>query len=243
MAARGQHPGGTTIPCFLLQASSRTGAGIGEVPSRFWSKDGVDSCSNESGDHDPSHLFRVILLRRLRQALPLSLRNCRCGLPFDVSGHHRAACARAGMLGRLFVRDMDLDVPVNDGRRLEVDGLPLHGGAQFVVDTTLVCALHADGRPRRRSSEPGWGRAAGRQTQEGRHVSGAGRLHSRAKLVVLGVQVGGRWSDETRTFLSQLAKRARTEMPLMRRRADKLGDCGGEPCWCVRQPRQWLLRC
>ena len=30
------HPGGTTIPCFLLQASSRTGAGIGEVPSRFW---------------------------------------------------------------------------------------------------------------------------------------------------------------------------------------------------------------
>ena len=40
-------------------------------------------------------------------------------------------------------------------------------------------------------------------------------LHSRAKLVVLGVEVGGRWSDETRTFLSRLAKaRARTEMPL-----------------------------
>ena len=37
----------------LLPASSRTGAGIGEVPSRFWSRDGVDSCSNESGDHDP----------------------------------------------------------------------------------------------------------------------------------------------------------------------------------------------
>ena len=154
---RGQHPGGTTIPCFLLQASSRTGAGIGEVPSRFWSREGVDSCSNESGDH----LFRVILLRRLRQALPLSVRNCRCGLPLDFSGHHRAACARAGMLGRrgyalesvaaricreaggrvrtnMFVRDMDLDVPVNDGRRLEVvvDGLPLHGGAQLAVDTT-----------------------------------------------------------------------------------------------------------
>ena len=48
----------------------------------------------------PSHLFRVILLRRLRQALPLSVRNCRCGLPLDFSGHHRAACARAGMLGR-----------------------------------------------------------------------------------------------------------------------------------------------
>ena len=46
--------------------------------------------------------------------------------------------------------DMDLDVPIADGRRLEVvvDGLPLQGGAQLAVDTTLVCALHADGRPR-----------------------------------------------------------------------------------------------
>ena len=44
-------------------------------------------------------------------------------------------------------------------------------------------------------------------------------LHNRVKLVVLGVEVGGRWSDETCTCLSQLAKaRARTEMPLMRRR-------------------------
>ena len=47
------------------------------------------------------------------------------------------------------VRDMDLDVPIADARRLEVvvDGLPLQGGAQLAMDT-LVCALHADGRPR-----------------------------------------------------------------------------------------------
>ena len=51
----------------------------------------------------------------------------------------------------MLVRDMDLDVPVTDNRRLEVvvDGLPLRGGAQLAVDTTLVCALHADGTPRR----------------------------------------------------------------------------------------------
>ena len=50
----------------------------------------------------------------------------------------------------MLVRDMDLDVPIADGRRLEVvvDGLPLQGRAQFAVDTTLVCVLHADGRPR-----------------------------------------------------------------------------------------------
>ena len=104
----------------------------------------------------PPHLFRVILLRRLRQALSLSVRNCRCGRPLDFCGHHRAACARAGVLGRrgftlesvaaricreaggrvrtnMLVRDMDLDVPIADARRLEVvvDGLRLQGGANL----------------------------------------------------------------------------------------------------------------
>ena len=35
----------------------------------------------------PSHLFRVVLLRRLRQHLPLSERSCRCGRFLDVFGH------------------------------------------------------------------------------------------------------------------------------------------------------------
>ena len=45
------------------------------------------------------HLFRVLLLR-LRLPLPLVSRTCRRGRPTDVLGHHRAACARAGVLGR-----------------------------------------------------------------------------------------------------------------------------------------------
>ena len=123
----------------------------------------------------PSHLFRVILLRRLRQPLPFTGRVCRCGRLIDPNGHHRAACARTGVLGRrgfalesavaricreargrvrtnVFVRDMDLPIAtLKDARRLEVvvDGLPLHGGAQLAVDTTLESALHGDGRPRR----------------------------------------------------------------------------------------------
>ena len=36
----------------------------------------------------------------LNLPLPLSARFCRCGLPLDLRGHHRAACARAGILGR-----------------------------------------------------------------------------------------------------------------------------------------------
>ena len=45
---------------------------------------------------------------------------------------------------------------------------------------------------------------------------------SRAKLVVLAGEVGGRWSEETATFLRLLAvARARSESTLMRRRAEQ----------------------
>ena len=147
------------------QAGPGAAAALTTVPTNF-------------GTTIPSHLFRVVLFRRLRQPLSLSVRNCRCGRLLDVCGHHRAACARVGMLGRwgfalesaaaricreaggrvrtnMFLRDLDLGVPVGDARRLEVvvDGLPLRGGAQLAVGTTLVCALHEDGRPRRRAAE------------------------------------------------------------------------------------------
>ena len=47
-----------------------------------------------------SQPFRILLLRRLQLPLPLNVRSCRCGRPFDALGHHRAACATAGVLGR-----------------------------------------------------------------------------------------------------------------------------------------------
>ena len=48
--------------------------------------------------------FRILLLRRLRMPLPLSVRTCWCGRLLDVLGHHRAACGTAGVLGRREVR-------------------------------------------------------------------------------------------------------------------------------------------
>ena len=112
---------------------------------------------------DP-HLFRVVLLRRLQMPLLPTVRSCRCGRLLDSCGHHRAACARAGVLGKrgyalesvvaricyeaggrvatnLLVRELGLvGVPAADGRRLEVvvDGLPLHAGVQLAIDTALV---------------------------------------------------------------------------------------------------------
>ena len=42
-----------------------------------------------------------------------------------------------------------------DGRRLKVvaDGLPLFGGAQFALDTTLMSALKGDGTTRRGAAD------------------------------------------------------------------------------------------
>ena len=60
------------------------------------------------------------------------------------------------MRSNVFVRDLDLlQHNVVDTRRLEVvaDGLPLHGGAQLAVDTTLVSPLHRDGRAIRGAAE------------------------------------------------------------------------------------------
>ena len=44
--------------------------------------------------------FRLLLYRRLRLPFLLCSRTCRCGRPLDILGHHRAACAEAGVLGR-----------------------------------------------------------------------------------------------------------------------------------------------
>ena len=69
------------------QSGPLAGVPLSTTPANFLSR--IDS-----------HLFRVLLLRRLRLPLPLSARQCRCGRPLDAFGHDRAACARAGVLGR-----------------------------------------------------------------------------------------------------------------------------------------------
>ena len=59
------------------------------------------------------------------------------------------------MRTNVFVRDMDLGAfNLFDTRRLEVvvEGLPLLGGAQLAVDTTLVCPLTREGEARPRAA-------------------------------------------------------------------------------------------
>ena len=73
----------------LIRSQSGPGAGVS-----------LSATPSNSHNRIESHLFRVLLQRRLRLRLPLSSRFCRCGRPFDAFGHHRAACSRTGELGR-----------------------------------------------------------------------------------------------------------------------------------------------
>ena len=185
-----------------------------------------------------SALFRVLLQRRLRLPLLLSQRICGCGQPLDSFGHHRAACSRTGALGRrgfplesaiaricreaggrvvtnMLVRDMDLGVPAaGDSRRLEVvvDGLPLFGGVQLAIDTTLVSSVRGDGEPRRGAADTdGVALLQARKRKENTYPELRGP-RARARLVVVALEVGGRWSAEAKSFVGQLAKaRARME--------------------------------
>ena len=176
--------------------------------------------------------FRVLLCRRLHLPLPFSSRTCRCGRLLDCRGHHRAACAEAGVLGargfaleraaaqvcregggrvstNVMVRNLDIEGgnPV-DARRLEVvvDGLTIFNGAQLAIDTTMVSPLQRNGMARRRAADHnGAALEDARRRKERTYPELVGE-RGRARLVVLGAEVGGRWSGETAEFLGALSK-------------------------------------
>ena len=63
----------------------------------------------------------------------------------------------------------------------------------------------------------------------------------RVWLVVLATEVGGRWSDEARAFVSQLAKaKARAVPRVLAGRAHEAWHIGGHLCWLMR-PLERLL--
>ena len=113
-------------------------------------------------------------------------------------------CREAGgrVSTNVHLRDLDLHAPIAaDGRRLEVavDRLPLFRAAH----NEGVAISMAERRKERRYPE-----LVGRR--------------ARSRLVVLAVEVGGKWSPTTQHFTSGLARaRARCEGLLLRRRAEQ----------------------
>ena len=97
---------------------------------------------------------------------------------------------------------------MSDGRRLEVvaNGLPGFGGVQVAIDATLVSPVRRDGTNRPRAdAEPG---AALREATDHKRRSTYPEFRgaARCRLVVVALEVGGRWGDETEAFLHRLAR-------------------------------------
>ena len=89
-----------------------------------------------------------------------------------------------------------------DDRRIEViaNGLPMWGGSQLAVDTTLASPLTRSGEPRSRG-----GTLAGAALQDARRTKERTYpeliRNRRCRLVVWGIEVGGRWSNEASSFI------------------------------------------
>ena len=97
---------------------------------------------------------------------------------------------------------------------------PASVGAQLAMDTTIVSTLHANGEARSAHVD-GAALSAARRRKERTYPELIGRP-GRARLVVLGVEVCGRWSVETQSFLSSLARaNVRSLRPLLRKRAEQ----------------------
>ena len=181
-----------------------------------------------------SHHFRLLLLRRFQFHPPFDRAflpvwpPTRCSWPSPRS-------LRTGWGGfaleSVVVRDLDLHLPI-----AAEDGLPLFGGAQLAVDTALVSVLHCDGTARRGAAHnDGVVVSMAERRKERRHPELVGR-RARSRLVVLAVEVGGRWSLATQHSRA----RARCEGLLLRRRAEQAWRlrCGALLC-CTQQSVLW----
>ena len=126
------------------------------------------------------------------------------------------------MATNVFVRDLNLPSPPRDGRRLEVvaNNLPLWNGVQLAIDVTLVSPLRRNGEPIPGAADTdGVAAARARRRKERLYPELAGGSR-RARLVVLALEVGGRWSAEAARFIQLLARaRARACARVLRRSA------------------------
>ena len=125
-------------------------------------------------------------------------------------------CREAGARVRFnaFLRDMNINVGAADERRIEVlaQDLPSFGGAQLAVDVTLRSVLSATGEPHPHTAEvDGVVLLRARQDKERTYPELIGT--GRCMLVVVAIETGGRWSDESVGFIRQLAFAKAREVP------------------------------
>ena len=109
------------------------------------------------------------------------------------------------MRSNVMVRDLNTSIPTSDERQIEVvaSGLPVFGGQQLAIDITVRSVVKRDGAARA-STDRRDGVTADR-ARDDKEPKYPELLGSRCKLVVLAIELGGRFSTETGEFLRQLA--------------------------------------
>jgi hypothetical protein len=131
-------------------------------------------------------------------------------------------CQEAGarVVRNMRLADMNLDVPVGDERRIEVvaNGLPLWHGAQLAIDATIVSPVTGRGEAQAGAAEHP-GRALANAAQRKRRTYPELVRARRCRLVVFGMEVGGRWGDEAVSFLRLIARARARDAPAQVRTA------------------------
>ena len=122
----------------------------------------------------------------------------------------------------VYVRDLNIptDSSLSPNRQIEVivDGLPLYHGRQLAIDATLVGPLSKNGLPRLGSHlRDGASLRHARQNKYNtyRDIVASRRCH----LLVAGMEIGGRWSNEFLGFVRQLAEHKARSAPRLLHKA------------------------
>ena len=125
-----------------------------------------------------------------------------------------------------------------DSRRLVVvaDGLPLFGGVQLAIDTTLVSDLRGDGSARHTASRNGVALVDARRRKERTYPDFAGDA-GRARFFA--AEVGGRWSDETLLLPTQSHGQPPGPCKV---RPELFGSADGASCPCSAATTLSILR-
>ena len=156
----------------------------------------------------PSHFSHLPVWLTTRSAGVLGSRG------FSVESAAARVCREAGarVSSNLFVRE--LSVAPHDAHRLEVvaDGLPLFGGPSW-LSTPLLCPQCVQMEPRGQCTRQDGAAFAEAHRLKHRTYPELSGSQGRARLVVLAAEVGGRWSEEARSFVSQLARAKVRSLP------------------------------
>ena len=150
---------------------------------------------------------RSTILARLASKPILSPGACSRGFPLERAAARVCREAGATVACNVLGRDLNIHPERLDDRRIEViaNWLPLLGGAQLAVDTTLVSLLDASGAVRRHQRQ--YQGAALRLARKANERTYLELMRSqRCRFVILALEVGGRWSPEAFQFVRLLAR-------------------------------------